>query len=91
MYIQEKDNKYNHANVSVYPNPDAVIKLTQIKNRNEIKENYQSNKDKLQTKAEVPKETTTVFNEELLITLLILCNTKNSADVNLLLTALMLL
>ena len=90
MYIQEIDNKHKHASVSVYPNPDAVIKLTQIKSRNEIKEKCQSKKDKLQATAADTKETT-VFNEELLILLLILSNTKSSNDINLLLTALMLL
>ena len=52
MYAQETVEQKRIPSVSVYPNPDAVLKLTQIQNRNNLtkatsdaikKENKESN------------------------------------------------
>ena len=94
MYAQETVEQKRIPSVSVYPNPDAVLKLIQIQNRNNLtkttsdaikKENKESNPECIQSGNSL------ISGEELLILLLVLCNNSIGNDIILLLTALMFL
>ena len=94
MYAQETLEQKRFPSVSVYPNPDAVLKLTQIQNRNNLpKATSDEDKNKIKESKSVCIQNSNSFitDEELLILLLILCNNSIGNDIILLLTALMFL